>query len=164
MIRADKLMAIVKKPSTTLVFTEPAGRSYAVVSAAEVRNPILESDDAFWKCGSGEAQLSFRRKPQQATLTICFKKNVGFMLLFMDNSEGDLFVTCRGADYRRKASLFSGGDYYKFPIAFFVSDEEAWKVVTDFVESGQRSAAVSWKRRLDINAFEPDECPNGEVY
>jgi hypothetical protein len=151
-------------PQTTVNVTEPNGTRRAFASIDELGELVFEAPDYYWKQGSGEVLIEYRKKGESSELTVLCRPSFGYMFLYVGSRAPDLMVSISGDDFRDKISLFTGGAFFKFPKAFFVTGPVAVQVIADFVSTGHCSKSIRWRRRIDISAFEPDEEPEGEPY
>ncbi len=62
-------------------------------------------------------------------------------------------------DYQDVAKVWVGQNYMRIPKTFFVSREQAAKVVETFCQSGGRDPVVSWVNHRDTKwvFFDPDD-------
>jgi hypothetical protein len=138
-----------------VLFADPSGMPFQLVTLDTVLALIDKQDDAYWNDagGSGNASLYFYSRGQAASkyqdsyVDFTMKNGVGYHFYYCDTPSGvvqESYYAARGKDFAEYTWISQGGTQVKVPTALFVEREQALAIVRAFFASGQRSKDVLW--------------------
>lgn len=144
-----------------LTYLGPQVHAVRAPTGAFLESLLLVEDAALWLRDSGDSTLCWavhsaveaaivHAKPM---LTFFVDEHHGVFMCFCDaEQDGAMeWVPCSGGEGRPWVHHYIGGESFYAPRACFVSRPVALRITADFIQSGKRSAAVSWVERSSLN-------------
>jgi hypothetical protein len=136
--------------ANTEFFSPPDGAFVANPNAEWLEDLILNVGEDYWNAGAGQASLKREDDGSNVELLLTLVPMRGFYLEYID-SNNNYFVSLGDGTFDETATVYVGGDPVVLPTALLVAKELAAAAVEEFCRTGERSSAVRWKLRRDLN-------------
>ncbi len=131
-------------------FSTPDGDFVTNPDREWLRDLILNQGEDYWNAGAGQGSLKYSGPDGTVELLLTMERSSGFYLEFIDQNSV-YYVSLGNGTFEETVTAFVGGEPLILPCAFFVSREQAWTAVEEVCNTGQRSAALTWKNRSEVN-------------
>lgn len=136
--------------NTIEFFSPPDGDEVTNPDKKWLRDLVLNKGEDFWNAGAGQGSLKFSGPDGTVELLLTMEQSLGFYLEYIDQNSV-YYVSLGNGSFEDTVTVYVGGDPLVLPSAFFVSREVAWTAVEEFCNTGQRSDALTWKDRSEVN-------------
>ena len=140
-----------------MYYRGPSGEKEDRPSLEFLRGIIFERGGEYWNEGGGDAGLW----PLSGEPLIFFYVHPhGFYMSFLPDRDVEV-VPYGGGSCEEVVMQYVGGEPMRRPRACFISREQAWDVVQEFVCHGRRSPRFNWVSIGDLKFYGGDDADGG---
>ena len=132
-----------------VVFIDPNGNRNEITNIETLKGEIINKFETYWMQGSGDGFIDYYEDENKiSTLLIGPNIEYGLYLHFVNkNGKNDLLSLYNKC---KLDEVVETADEIYASIGLFLPIEVAWKVISDFVETGRASSKIEWITPGDI--------------
>lgn len=124
------------------MFFAPDGNDISDISVDQIVELIHLRGKDYWEEGSGDAAIRFP-SDDAGELVFMVRKSFGVFLQFTEANQSD-WVQTNDRDLAELVFITQGGESWELPLAYFVDETLAVRIITEFISTAQRPNSGKW--------------------
>ena len=130
-----------------VLFHPPSGQTVQNPPLEFLHDLVVRPPIEYWNQGSGGATLDYLVGTKKTSLMLFPESELGLYLRYYDE-DGNPWLSLRSEE--RLTEVVECNDEWYVSTGLFLSNEDAWKAVQEFLATGRRSSDVRWISASDI--------------